>query len=244
MAKKTVIKSTDQRVIDTIKNYDKIAKPYAEYTFERILQYQLTQFTSFLPKKAKILDIGSGSGRDVHYLMEEGHEAVGIDLSKNLVKEAKKLVKKGNFIHMDMLDLDFQNESFDGIWCHATLCHILKEDALKALKEMNRVLKSGGIVYIGLREGTGEKMVRYLKSGNLPKFFAFYTQTELEQLMEEAGFEVLNSYSERDDQSAWINIFAKKIPVKIEGLEEKPKKKKAAKKKKKKKAVKKRKKKK
>lgn len=233
---KTIIKSTDSRIIETIKNYDEIATSYAEYTFDRILQYQLTQFTSYIAKKAKILDIGSGCGRDVHYLMEEGHDVIGIDLSKNLVKEAKKRVPTGRFIHMDMLELDFDDESFDGIWCHATLCHVLKKDAIKALEEMHRVLKSGGVIYIGLREGSGEKMVRYLKSGNLPKFFAFYTQMELEELIREAGFEILNSYSERDEQSAWINIFAKKIPLKIEGLEKqekKVKKKKAAKKKKK-----------
>lgn len=218
---KNLIKSTDSRIIETIKVYEKIAKSYAEYTFDKILQYQLTQFTTFLPKKAKILDIGSGSGRDVQYLMEEGHEVVGIDLSKNLIKEAKKRVPKGKFYQMDMLEMKFCDETFDGIWCHATLCHILKLDAPKALKEMFRILKPDGVLYIGLREGEGEKMICYLKSGNLPKFFAFYTQIELEEMIMNAGFDILNSYSERDEQSAWINTFARKQGIKTGKAEQK-----------------------
>jgi SAM-dependent methyltransferase len=153
--------------------------------------------------------------------MEEGHEVVGIDLSKNLIKEAKKRVPKGKFYQMDMLEMKFCDETFDGIWCHATLCHILKLDAPKALKEMFRILKPDGVLYIGLREGEGEKMVCYLKSGNLPKFFAFYSQIELEELIWDAGFDILNSYSERDEQSAWINVFARKKGIKTEIVQEK-----------------------
>ena len=44
----------------TVQSYNKFAKNYVESTFDIILQYQLTQFTSFLKGK-KVLDAGAGS---------------------------------------------------------------------------------------------------------------------------------------------------------------------------------------
>lgn len=200
----------DPKIKATIEVYDKFAKQYGNYTFEHILQFQLMQFTNYLKKKAKILDIGCASGRDVEYLSEEGFNITGIDLSKNLIKEAKKKFK-GKFKHMDMAQMSFKDASFDAIWCHATLCHVKKGSAVSVLKEFYRALKKGGVVYIGLRSGKGQGMVAFSETGNMERFFAFYELDELVTLMKKAGFSVLKAYSEKDGYSGtWLNVFAKK----------------------------------
>src|SRR3989344_1056829 len=85
---KTKIKKDIKSAVDV---YNKIAEIYAEYTKPRLLQFQLSHFVSLLPSKGKILDAGSGVGRDSAYLKEDGLEVVSVDLSEGMIKEAKKL---------------------------------------------------------------------------------------------------------------------------------------------------------
>jgi len=98
-----------------VQTYNKIAKIYSDYTYNKIQQYQLTKFISMLPGK-RVLDAGAGSGRDVEYFLNEGYDAIGIDISEGMLKEAKKRVpKKSVFKKMDFRKLKFKKESFDGI---------------------------------------------------------------------------------------------------------------------------------
>lgn len=207
---KSHISLTDKRVKDTIAVYDKLAEQYSQYIFSHILQYPLMQFTNYLKKKSKILDIGCSSGRDVEYLGEEGFDVTGIDLSKKLIALAKKKVK-GKFKTMDMAKMSFKDASFNAIWCHATLCHVPKRKIVSVLKEFRRVLKEDGILYVGLREGKGQGMVEFGDTPTFERFFAFYSLEELEGILKKAGFSVLKGYSEKDCHAGtWLSVFAQK----------------------------------
>ena len=194
----------------TIQSYDKFAKNYVDSTFDTILQYQLTQFTSFLKGK-KILDAGAGSGRDSLYLKEEDLNVISIDISLEIAKEAKKKTKV-NVKEMDIRKLDFKDKSFDGIWCSASFIHLPKKDAEKALKEFNRVLKEQGIIFLGLKEGTSEGFESSVNLSREEVFISYYTQKEIEELVRNMGFDIITTYIEQDNEgSSWINLFARKI---------------------------------
>ena len=55
---------TEEKFKQAIKTYNKIAGIYAKYSEDQLMQFQLSRFESLLPGK-RILDAGSGSGRDV-----------------------------------------------------------------------------------------------------------------------------------------------------------------------------------
>ncbi len=200
----------EEELKKTYEVYSKYAKEYAESTFPNLLQYQLTQFVSYLEKGAKIVDMGCGSGKDVEYLSEEGFDVLGVDYSKEMVDEAQERVPNGKFSVMDMRNLTFDNDTFDGIWCCASIFHIPKEHIPEVLTKFRDILKKDGVMFICVQEGEGERLVEYHQSNNMPRFFAFYKQSEFEELLENAGFKILNSYTEDDDNDTWINIFCKK----------------------------------
>ena len=80
-----------------LETYNKYAELYAKYTKDKLLQFQLTEFSSMLPKKGKVLDAGCGCGRDAAYLSEEGLNVTAVDICDGMINEAKKnnvLVKK------------------------------------------------------------------------------------------------------------------------------------------------------
>jgi len=194
----------------TIETYDKIAKIYSDYTFNLILQYHLNEFISLLPKDGKILDAGCGSGKDVAYLTEYGFEAIGIDISEGLLKEAKKRTK-GKFKKMDITEMKFKDEEFDGIWSCATLYHLKKEDMLKVLKDFNKILKKKGVLFINVKEGEGEEVVKKKEYDDLPRLFVYYSLGEILELVKEAGFEVINSFTDAGPGVTWINVYARKV---------------------------------
>jgi len=110
----------------------------------------------FLQKDFKILDIGCGYGRLTIPLAKEGHNIEGVDLSPNLIEEAKLRAKKENldvaFKIGDMRSLPYKDDSFDVVICMwSTFSYMLTvEDQVKALEQMARVLTKGGIAIIDL----------------------------------------------------------------------------------------------
>ncbi|MAG50138.1 hypothetical protein CL621_00685 [archaeon] len=199
-----------EQIKKALETYDKYAKIYADYTYSKLMQFQLNKFISMLPKKGKILDVGSGSGRDAQYFHDYGLDVTSIDFSENMLKEAKKRVKGVKFIKMDMCNLEFENNSFDGIWVMASLSDIERKESLNILQGISKILKKNGVVYIAVKEGTTEEVVSKPQYNNSPRYYTFYTQAELEDKLKKSGFSVLNAQTSEDQGTKWVEIFAKK----------------------------------
>ncbi len=200
-----IMKKTEDKLKQAIQTYNKIASIYAKYTEDRLMQFQLSRFESMLPGK-RILDAGCGSGRDVEYFMEDGFDAIGVDLSLGLLKEAKKRVPKGKFKKTDFRKMIFKAKTFHGIWSVSSLFHMPKEEVQKALKEFNRVLDDSGVLYISIKRGKGSKEIKKEKYQNEPMTVYFYEQKEMEDLVCEAGFKIHSS----EANDVWVEIFAEK----------------------------------
>jgi len=174
-----------------------------------------------LPKRGRILDIGCGYGRDSVYFSEKGFDTTGIDTSVKLLSIAKRLAPGARFYKMDMKTLKFKAGYFDGIWCWASFYHLNREDGVKALKEMHRVLRKGGTAVFLTRRGSGEGLVtdkRYTPP--LKKFVCNFRPSEFEKLLKAAGFKIIKvtSVVHQDKKycktpTKWILAFAKKVTI-------------------------------
>lgn len=106
----------------------------------------------YLKKDAKILDIGSGAGRTTFNLYKNGYKNItGADIAKQLVAHANAYAANNGlpveFIVADVRELPFEAASFGGaLFSYNGLMTIPKqENREKALAEIYRVLKPGGI---------------------------------------------------------------------------------------------------
>ncbi len=108
-------------------------------------------FQEIFETGGRILDVGCGSGRDLHALIEAGFDAEGVDACEALLREANgRYPALADRIRRDSLpDLGtVQDASFDGILCWAVLMHVPAERLFDTLFKLRRVLRPGGRLLI------------------------------------------------------------------------------------------------
>lgn len=165
------------------------------------------QVADKFPRGAKILNIGSGMGREAFSLYRQGFEIIGLDISRYAVEQANEEALntdcKVKFYHYDGLNIPYNNETFDIviIW-NQTFGLLYGVDYKKSyINECKRVLKPGGLFsYSGHHMQYISKHYNSCLEGN--KFYPYkereiYWETfsleELENHAKHAAFDVLMS---------------------------------------------------
>jgi len=103
----------------------------------------------------KILDCGAGGPvPPVALFAQQGFEAFGVDIDPEQLDRARLFCEEQgidvNLRQGDMRALPFEDESFDYVYEHYAMCHLSKVDTVKAMSEMQRVLKPGGACFLGV----------------------------------------------------------------------------------------------
>ena len=93
------------------------------------------------------LDIGCGAGSYTRILQSEGHQAIGLDYSSPSVKKARDRSPEGIFwLAANIYQLPFSPGNANGVLCFGVMQALAHPDT--ALKEMSRVLKPGGEIWL------------------------------------------------------------------------------------------------
>ncbi len=151
-------------------------------------------------KGHKILDVGTGTGVLILYFLEKGIpvEIYAIDYSEKMVEKfrEKKFPENVKSFVMDIHKTDFENEFFDRVVANACFPHF--EDKEKALKEIYRILKKGGIFVIS--HPTGRKFVNELHRNTHPliKNDIIPGIKKLKEFVENIGFKFIKGIDEKD----------------------------------------------
>jgi SAM-dependent methyltransferase len=105
----------------------------------------------YLAKDSRILDLGCGYGRILNELKDKGfNNLYGADFSEKMIEVAGCEAPFANLKVNEPCSIPFDNESFDCVILLAVLtCISDNESQKKLINEISRVLKPGGIVYIG-----------------------------------------------------------------------------------------------
>ena len=101
----------------------------------------------------KVLDLGCGSGRHLVFLAKKGFDVYGIDMAKSGIEISKKwLDKEGLKANLKIGDiykkLPYKSNFFDAIVSIQTLHHEKIEKIRKLIKEIERILKINGLIFI------------------------------------------------------------------------------------------------
>jgi len=108
------------------------------------------EFTKYVKQDSVILDVGCGYGRTLEQLHEAGYtKLIGIDFSENMIERGMQ-----QFPYLDLRltkseIIEMKDNSVDAVILFAVLtCIISDEEQIAIIKEIHRVLKPNGILYV------------------------------------------------------------------------------------------------
>jgi SAM-dependent methyltransferase len=140
----------------TLAYYDNSAKVYAETTLRVDMTAVYDRFLKYLEPKARILDAGSGSGRDTLAFIKRGYEVDAFDSSPALCEISTRLTGvKTRLMRFQEFD---SPPRYDGIWACASLLHVPERELHDAFERLIHALKGGGVLYASFKKGSGERV--------------------------------------------------------------------------------------
>jgi ubiquinone/menaquinone biosynthesis C-methylase UbiE len=195
--------------IETIDTYNAMAIEYDTETTDFWERFPVGILEKFSEKvSGPVLDVGCGPGRDGLLLKNRGVDITGVDASEEMVRIA---TSRGlSAVVGDFMALPFPDDSFGGVWAYTSLIHVPKSEVANAFAEIARVLKTGGILGLGMIEGDSEGY-RESSGVSLPRWFSFYTKEEIETLLTTHDFEVLHFETFKPGSKSYLNFITRKI---------------------------------
>ena len=128
---------------DYFENYRGLG-PYSEawrHVSDPDYLLELIRIVWGLSKGYKLLIAGSASGELVGALRERGVDAYGIENNRFIHAKTPKAVRKYNKLG-SIVDMPFKDGEFDIVF-ETSLCHVSKKQAVRAIRELNRVVAKG-----------------------------------------------------------------------------------------------------
>jgi SAM-dependent methyltransferase len=138
-----------------------------------------------------IVDLGCGPGQVARYLADRGAHSIGVDLSPQMLRQARLQAASQPFVCGDLRTLPFRPAWASGAVAFYSIQHLPRQDLPLALEEIRRVVAPGGILVIATHLGQGEVYVPELLGHPLrPMGGTMYGDDELQGMVERHHFGV------------------------------------------------------
>jgi len=174
--------------------YDSLAREYAEefsceHEKKPMDQEILLRFSKEIGDRRPVWDLGCGPGQTAGYLKNLGVEISGLDLSENILEQARKIHTGIHFRKGNILDLEFENDSIADVVAFYAIVHFSGEQVGTAFREVFRILQPGGIFLLTYHIGEETIHVDEFLGKEIDIDFMFFTNNFITRFLKESCFE-------------------------------------------------------
>ncbi len=185
---------------ETVRAYDRHAGSWAlKRAGPRYWEHALGWLKAELPAGSRVIEFGTGTGRDGAGLIGAGYGYTGLDASRSMLALARQALPGVPLWRMDLraMSLPAGAAPFDGFSAAATLLHIPRAGIAHVLGNMRAMLRPGAPGLITVKDGSGEEC-RVTPDVPAPRFFAYWDAPGFQAALERGGYEILR-YGLRPD---------------------------------------------
>lgn len=194
---------------ETIAAYNASAVEYAAETAQlpdSILK-EIERFAGLLGGSGRVLEIGSGGGRDARAL-----EALGLSVRRTDITPAFVEVLREQGVEADLLDpltddlSDPQRPGrrYDAVWAQACLMHVDREDLPTVLNRLAEVTRPAGLIFLSVTEGDGHR----LESSHTGRRYhrTDWREAELRAVVSNSAWVVDEVWSSQGKTAPFLNV--------------------------------------
>lgn len=181
------------------RGYDELAEEYAaRYSNDEREMVILDEFLDSLSEPTRLLDAGCGQGTPILRRLCEEATTYGLDFSREQLQIATGIVPTAQFVHGDMANLPFRNNTFDAVTAYNSLIHVPLSSHQAVLDEFARILNSGGHILFSEAPDEFERVnSNWLDSGVTMKWSMAGAKETRDQLRK-AGFRIVKEWDAPD----------------------------------------------
>jgi SAM-dependent methyltransferase len=189
--------------------------PAQESNASRRLAIEIDAFVTELGCSGRVLEIGSGGGRDALELEKRGMSVRRTDISKGFVELLRESGCEADLLDPltdDLTDPLRPGTPYDGIWACASLIHAAREDFGTVLRRLAEATRTGGRLHVSVREGDGEDVSTRGSAAAPRRYFeTYWRDPALRSALTDSGWIVsdVRRCSGRPDDW-WLSVRARR----------------------------------
>ena len=178
----------------TVQAYDAHAAAYRDGTNGVSVETaaQVSDLVATLGPGARVLEIGSGGGRDAAVLEQAGLSVRRTDITPafvDLLREAGHEATLLDPLIDDLADPRAPGAPYDGVWASASLLHVDRSDLSTVLRRLAEATRPGGALLLWLKEGDGAAWSTHGFVGARRRF-VYWREAPLRTALESSGWTV------------------------------------------------------
>ena len=165
----------------TLAVYDEKIEDYLRLT-QAPPSKSLLAFIRAIPAGGRVLDLGCGPGLAAAVMARQGLQVDATDGSAKMVAAAAK--HPGVSAQLATFDTLPKGATYHGVYANFSLLHASRADFARHIQACHTALHPEGILYLGMKLGTGEKR------DSLGRFYTYYSAKEIADVLTQAGFTI------------------------------------------------------
>ena len=139
---------------------------------------------------ALVLDVGCGTGVPIARALVERYRVTGVDVSREMVRLARRNVREGEFVCSDVMSVDFESGGFGAVVALYSIFHLPREEHGALFRRIWRWLRPGGLLLCTLSH-RNEAAYTEEDFFGVTMYWSNYGLAENLETLSEVGFEVL-----------------------------------------------------
>jgi SAM-dependent methyltransferase len=200
----------------TVEAYDASAAAYRDGTaaMPAVVRDAIDLLAVRLSSGARVLEIGSGPGRDARALEDAGLSVRRTDVSTGFVELLRAAGHDADLVDPltdDLADPTRPGTPYDAVWANASLLHVARTDLPTVLGRLADATAPGGPLHATFKEGDG---ATWSEHGHVTgaRHFTYWREEPLREALGSAGWVVdrIEGYRGATGGQPWLAVWARR----------------------------------